>query len=363
MVSFNVLPGWRLFQIARDSMLLHARMGDPAQRAERTRELFKRLQAESANKHTYGKFWRDEATHMAAGGDAYLAHEIFEESNAPETFADFADRAGRFGLDYLGEAAIVANNEADLAPEAAQSIRRFSEGDRLKRESYIDIFSGRSFREALLVHRGRVEAPAGSTPEALHYIPALELALAVARDAPGVFRLNVKETELFFRDSRAEPAIRRLLERRPASSVLADLVEGADADLRDEIRETLRIAVEAGLLAVSTLPASCASRLAERPKLWPLAAMDAEESDHTATLRHSAFTFASFQRLLAPLVDGTRTRDELVAAAMEMAAKGELTVSGPAGPVTDAEELRARLETATDDALAGLWRNGLLFEA
>ena len=56
---------------------------------------------------------------MAEGGDAYLTHEIFEESNAPETFADFSRRAARFGLDYLGEAAIVANNEADLAPERA----------------------------------------------------------------------------------------------------------------------------------------------------------------------------------------------------------------------------------------------------
>src|SRR5207244_3797320 len=75
MVSFNVLPGWRLFQIARDAMLLHAAMSDdPSRRAAETRALFAALAAESANKHTYGKFWRDEAQRMAAGGDAYLAH-------------------------------------------------------------------------------------------------------------------------------------------------------------------------------------------------------------------------------------------------------------------------------------------------
>jgi hypothetical protein len=313
MVSFNVLPGWRLFQIARDSMLLNARMlDDPAQRAAATRELFKRLGAESNDKNTYGKFWRDEARHMAAGGDAYLAHEIFEDSNSPETFADFAGRAGRFGLDYLGEAVVVANNEADLAPEGAESIRRLAQGDRLKRETYIDIFSGRSFREALLVHRGR--AAVEPAVESLHYIPALDLELAVARNAPGVFRLNVKDTELHFRDSRAEPAVRRLLERRPASSRLADL---AEPDLRAEVGETLRVAVEAGLLAVSTLPVECAFHPAERPILWPVAALDAADSDHTATLRHSAFTFAPLQRLLAPWVDGTRTRDELVAAAVD----------------------------------------------
>ena len=70
MVSFNVLPGWRLFQIARDSMLLNARMlDDPSQRAAATRELFKLLAAQSLDKNTYGKFWRDEARHMAAGGE------------------------------------------------------------------------------------------------------------------------------------------------------------------------------------------------------------------------------------------------------------------------------------------------------
>lgn len=366
MVSFNVLPGWRLFQIARDSMLLNARMiDDPARRAEATRELFKLLGAESVDKNTYGKFWRDEARHMAAGGDAYLAHEIFEDSNAPETFADFAGRAGRFGLDYLGEAVVVANNEADLAPQGAETIRRLAQGDRLKRETYIDIFSGRSFREALLVHRGRAEPIAEPTPqalEALHYIPALELGLAVARDVAGVFRLNVKETELFFRDSQVEPAMRRLLERRPASSSFADLAGSAPEEFRDELREALRLAVEAGLVAVSTVPAHCAARLAERPKLWPLAATDAAVSDHTATLRHSAFQFAPLQRLLAPLIDGTRTRDDLVAAALEMASKGELTVGGPNGPVTDLQAMRAPLEAGIDEALAGLLRNGLLVE-
>ena len=367
MISFNVLPGWRLFQIARDSMMLNARLiDDPAKRPQATRELFETLAAQSANTHTYGKFWRDEARHMAAAGDAYLTHEIFEESNAPATFADFVGRAGRFGLDYLGEAVVVANNEANLAPEGADAIRRLSAGDRLKRETYIDIFSGRSFREALLVHKGRADAlapgPSAQALEALHYIPALDLELAVARGAAGAFRLNVKETELHFRDSQAEPAMRRLLERRPASSDFADLAASASEAILAELRETLQVAVESGLLAVSTLPVDCAFRPASRPKMWPLAAIDAADSDHTATLRHSAFQYAPLQRLMAPLVDGTRTRDDLVAAAVAMAEKGELTIGGSDGPIVDPLERRASLETATDNALAGLLSNGLLVE-
>ena len=361
MVSFNVLPGWRLFQIARDSMLLNARMIDPAERAQKTRELFALLAEQSVNKNTYGKFWRDEARHMAAGGDAYLAHEIFEDANAPETFADFTARAARFGLGYLGEAAAVANNEADLAPEGAETIRALSGGDRMKRETYIDIFSGRSFREALLVHRGREASLAPEPPpealRSLHFIPALDLDLA---PAPEGVRLAVKTLDLTIHDRALEPGLRRLIARKPGSSRLADL--GAEGDA-ESLGEALRLAVDAGMLAVSTLPVICATRLAARPTLWPFVATEAVDSKDSVTRRHSAFQFAPLQRMLAPLIDGTRTRDDLVAAAIDLAVRGVLTVGGPEGPVTDPIALRPPLERATDNALAGLLRNGLLVDA
>jgi SAM-dependent methyltransferase len=354
MVSFNVLPGWRLLQIARDSMLLNARLlDDPAERAAKTRALFGLLAQQSPDKRTYGKFWRNEAQRMAAGGDAYLAHEIFEDANAPETFAGFTDRASRCGLAYLGESVAVANNADDLAPEGAETIRALSSGDPLKREIYIDIFSGRTFREALLVHAGRADAAA---PAPLHFIPAIDLDIADEDD--GGFRLSAQASALVIRNSGAAPAMRRLVARRPASSTLADLAD--DEAALAEAGEALRIAVENGLVAVSTLPVACAFRLAERPRLWPLAAMDALAGDQTVTLRHSAFEFTPLQRFLAPLADGTLSRDDLLGAAIALSRNGGLTIGGPQGPIADPAEIARRLADGVDAALAGLLRNGLL---
>ena len=319
--------------------------------------MFGLLAAQSPDKRTYGKFWRNEAQRMAAGGDAYLAHEIFEDANAPETFAGFADRAGRYGLAYLGESVAVANNADDLAPEGAETIRALSGGDPLKRETYIDIFSGRTFREALLVHAGRAPGPA---QRSLHFIPAIDLDIA---DEDGdAFRLSVQESALVIRNSGAAAAMRRLVARRPASSTLDDLVSGAEETGLAEAGEALRIAVENGLVAISTLPVACAFRLAERPRLWPLAAMDALEGDRAVTLRHSAFQFTPLQRFLAPLIDGTRSRDDLLAAAIELSQNGGLTIGGPDGPVTDPAEIARRLAAGVNAALAGLLRNGLLAE-
>ena len=90
-ISFNVLPGWRLLQIARDSLLLHARLqNEPGARAAHARELFDLMASESNDRYSYGRFWRDEA--RRTGGRRrrlYRATKLFEDDNSPLTFTDF----------------------------------------------------------------------------------------------------------------------------------------------------------------------------------------------------------------------------------------------------------------------------------
>lgn len=367
MVSFNVLPGWRLFQIARDAMLMHARLvGDPSQRLAGVGELFERLAHESRNTHSYGKFWRDEARRMARGGEAYWAHEIFEDSNAPETFVGFCDRLAAWGLTYLSECVLSANSEDTMAADGAQSIRALARGDRMAREAYIDIFSGRSFREAALVHAARAgsfrDEPTAETLNELYFLPDLKLELRADPDAEDVFHLTDGESDLGFRGAAVAEAMRGFVERRPGSARIGDLAPSVGSELRTAIGETLKAAVELGLAAALTTPVDCSTGLAERPKIWPLAASDATEGESTANLRHSAVRVDPFQRFLAPMLDGTRRRSDLIEAALDLVRRGALTVNGPDGPIEDEAILRARLGEATDQALAGLLRNALLVE-
>jgi SAM-dependent methyltransferase len=179
-ISFNVLPGWRLFQIARDSMILHVRLqSDPADRSRHARELFGLLSAESSDRMSYGRFWRDEARRLTAGGAAYIEHEIFEHDNAPLAFSDFCAALDRHGLAYLSECNVSANYEDSIAAAGATSIRTLAQGDDRAREQYIDIFSGRAFREALVVRAGRAGAVRREIPrdrlDAFHFAPPLDL--------------------------------------------------------------------------------------------------------------------------------------------------------------------------------------------
>ena len=63
-----------------------------------------------------------------------------------------------------------------------------------------------------------------------------------------------------------------------------------------------------------------------------MAASDARVGGDTVSLRHSHVRLEPLQRLYLPLLDGTRTRDDLIAHALDLAERGELQVSGPDGP-------------------------------
>ena len=353
MVSFNVLPGWRLFQIARDAMNFHAGVvQDIAERIRRARELFAKLAAQSPPGRSYGAFWRNEAARMAAGDDGYLAHEIFEDSNAPESFDSFCERLALHGLTYLCEASLGADGEDSLAPDAAETVRALAAGDDRARGRYLDIFSGRTFREALIVRAGRIGAvrppPAPEALDGLHFIAPLDFSLKAA-DEGGVMA-GSGEGGVTIKGEAVALAMQALVERLPGSVVLDDLAPSAGAE-RAAIRDTLARLVKFGHLDVSTEPLPCAATLGDRPRAWGLCAADARVGAETVNLRHAAIQLSPIQRLLLPLLDGAHTRADLLEHALGLAERGQLKMRGPDGPLVGRAAYEARLGPVIDDTL------------
>jgi len=368
MISYNVLPGWRLFQIARDCLQLHAGgLATHEARSAQARRLFELLAAASNDKHSYGRFWRDEARHMAAGDDAYLAHEIFEETNAPCTFRDFAARAGERGLAYLSETCLALNTVASLAADAAEAIVELAGDDILAREQYIDIFSGRSFRESLLVHAERAASVDRAMPAArladFDLIAPIGLAAAAVEGKPSQWIIADGEEGVVCDDADVAAAIQRLIARRPSSSRLADIAPaGVTVAQREAIAAMLLRLLKLGHLDISTQEIACAVGRPIRPKAWELAAIDARHANSTATLRHAPFHMAPLQRLLLLALDGARTRDELVALVVEEGLSGNMRATSPDGPVEGRDNLTAFLGPRVDECLAVFAGVGLLVE-
>jgi trans-aconitate methyltransferase/methyltransferase-like protein len=366
-ISFNVLPGWRLFQIARDSMFLHARLnGESSARTRRASELFDLLSEESNDGKTYGRFWRDEARRMAAEGEAYIEHEIFEEDNAPLAFSDFCSALDRHGLAYLGECNVSANSEDSIAPAGAASIRALAQGDDRAREQYIDIFSGRAFREALVVHAGRSGAVRRELPrdrlDAFHFVPPLNLTVRPPSADEPVWRVGDDDEGIAIEDEAVASAIGRLADRLPRSSRLEDIAPATATEprVREGVADALARLTAFGHCAISSEPVMCATRLAERPVASRLAASDARVGAATTSLRHETVRLEPLQRLFLPLLDGTRTRDDLLDHALNLAERGALKIAGPDGRIEGRANLAAALAPATDRCLESLLSLALL---
>jgi SAM-dependent methyltransferase len=365
LISYNVLPGWRMFEMVRDSMVLHAgEEADQQRRSAKARRLFAAMKERADLSTSYGRFWRDEAQKMTVGDDAYLTHEVFEESSAPSSFRDFTARARRFGLEYACESRVRANCAETVAPGAAAIIEDLCAGDRMAREQYVDIFSGRTFRESILI---RAEEASRLDPSdqqrrlaALHMIAPIGLELRPIEGRPGAFIIVDEAVTLECDHPAAVESVRRLIARRPSSSRFEDLAPEATEASRPVVLTTLWRMAEMGLLDVSSEPAVCAEGLPARPKAWGLAASDAKAGELTATLRHAPFRMDPLDRFLLARLDGARSRESLVDLVVDEAAGGRLSATGPKGPIVERKARRAAFAAEVDRRLANYARIGLL---
>jgi methyltransferase-like protein/2-polyprenyl-3-methyl-5-hydroxy-6-metoxy-1,4-benzoquinol methylase len=363
-VSFNVLPGWRMYQVVRDSMILHA--GAQTSHEERTawtRFLFQTMENHAPENRTYGQIWRREAPRMSALPDYYLAHELFEDHNLPCTFTDFMATASRHGLSYLAESRFAVNIPENNPAELAKLARTFGQNDPVRTEQYIDIVTGRSFRESILIRNdlaGQVKRQLD--PARLEHLYLVTPLGAEVRDNDdGTCRMIFDESESEITDVRIAGVMRDMLAARPATTSLASLTPDWTQPDRERLLATLLQLFQSGSIDLRTEPIDCTPQASAAPQVWSLAANDAAAGlDQTATLCQALYDLPPFARFLLPLLDGTRSYDTLLELVFEQARASGTTVTDASGTVTDPQRLREISGTILDRELARLARAGLL---
>lgn len=365
-ISFNVLPGWRMFQVVRDSMILHAgASATHEERSARARRLFAAMEQEGAKDTSYGNIWRVEARRMSDLPDFYLAHELFEDNNSPCSFDEFMGEAGRHGLAYLGETRASGNIPENSGARRAELIRELSGGGLEAMEKYMDIVTGRTFRESLLIRAARAPLANRSLEDArlegLHII--VPAAFRFMESATAACAVTDGDTEIDINDAGVAAALREMMARNPRSSSLDELAPRATAspEQRARLASVLMGFVRAGLLDITSEPVACVTEVSGKPRVWPLAASDAEAGlERTATLRHTLYDLKPFAHFLLPLIDGTRTRAELAEKIVAQTSAGGSQITDAAGPVTDPARIREICGAMLDRELANLAAAGLL---
>jgi SAM-dependent methyltransferase len=351
LISYNVLPGWRMQQVLRDCFLLHASPEEgPRERVAAVRALLQSLPQACSQPGPYRDLLVGQAAQLLKCTDEYIAHEFLDDVNEPCSFRDFIAAAAHCGLTFLAEGDLPAMIPSSYPPAMADLIAAFGGNNLLAAEQYIDMASGRMFRHSLLVASERAARidpnMSDARLEGLHFIGGLDLALT--REAGGAMLAEPSGRQLQTTSAPLAEALARFVAAAPGSSSVDDLVDAMPASARNDdgrarVRGALLNMVVHGLAVPRAAPVPAAARPGTMPIACPLARGDAARgAPATVNLRHERVGIDALARFVLPLLDGSRDADTITAAIVEAGRDGRLAFNRNGAPVVDDGE-RSRI--------------------
>jgi methyltransferase-like protein/trans-aconitate methyltransferase len=371
-ISYNTLPGWRSLGVLRDLMRFHtAPLADPQAKIREARAIADFLLAGTSASGMLDPLLKSYIDALRDRRDDYVVHEYLEETNEAVYFHEFVERASAHGLQYLADADFATMLASNIPRDVAQRLARLAPGA-LRQEQYVDFVRNRTFRQSLLVREG-LPANRRVTPERLRRLsisgtfrPEPPRPDAQA-DTVTVFR-GANDARLQTSNLVTAAAARILTERWPAAVPFGDLLReatarlraghpawrGTDAEAEAMLAADLLQCFGAGLVQFHSGPTAYAAAVGERPRVSPLARLQARRAMQVTNLRHEIVQIDGDLARLMQILDGVRSRESVERTAIEWARAAAAMAGAPA---TDIDE-RARAVVA--QSLARLAGSALL---
>ena len=372
-ISFNTYPGWRQKMVLRDLMRFHSRRSeDPAERLRQARGIlaFAAEAVETFSSPSAGNL-REANERMRGERDSYVFHEFLEASNEPLYFEEFATLLGEHAPQFVAEAGPTDLELQQLAPGALSKLADFARSP-IEREQYLDFLRNRTFRRSV-VCRADVSLTSEDGAEALLSRPtflasplrpvSVELDATDLRDetfiGPGDVEITTNQpllkSALEFpsaRYPRSVPfdAVWQAVEKRCEQR--AHSVPGGEgrrflADCLLHCNRTHFL----NLVELHCSPSRFTLDPGAQPSAWPVARFHARHGSRVPSLNHKLAELSEFQRRVLPLLDGTRSLEDLVEQLLPAA-------GGAASP----EAKRASVRRQLDSCLTSLAHMALLWD-
>jgi methyltransferase-like protein/cyclopropane fatty-acyl-phospholipid synthase-like methyltransferase len=376
-ISYNTYPGWHSRMMIREMMLYHTQgISDPTQRVQQARAVLDFASRASLPENSpHAQYLRDEATRLERFADTYLFHDYLAEENHPVYFHEFAEHAVAAGLRYLNEATF-GNEEMRLSADARQVLSRLGP-DVIRREQYTDFVLNRAFRQSLLCHAGLLTFDRPS-PEAIGSLRLVAMARPenaspdLLSDAREPFRTFHGDT-LTVNEPLLKAALLALYELWPASASFEELWTAtlkllgrsetkAPAD-SSEFATKLLLGHMVRLLNLHTYDPPIATEPGERPRAGALARRNAAAGSRVVSLRNHNAALEEIDRLILPLLDGTRDRAAIIDDLASEVAAGNLKLKSDHDPIDKPAAVRKALEQTVKLSLQRIACQALLMQA
>ncbi len=322
-ISYNTHPGWQLHGAVRDVMMVAAEgEAEPLRRVAAGRSLLAFLaRAVPPDQAAYHRVLNQLDDALQGHTDAYVLHEFLEEVNDPTPFEDFIHRAAAHGLNYLGEAGLTPMLDQYYAPQTHARLRELCR-DIVELEQTLDFLRGRTFRQTLLVQGGarlqrdltRVSLDGLFATSRAKVEPAEEGGTRVQREHVDVILGDPLTAELLTRLAASWPEtldVTALLDTLVADAVTAHAVDPDEA--RRALTTSLLTATTLGLAELHVVPPPTVRDPGERPCVWAYTRFRATRSNRTTSPRHESLDADGLDLRLLGLLDGTRTRADVLA--------------------------------------------------
>ncbi len=369
-VSYNTYPGWRLRTVVRDICLRHAgSAGAPEVRVASARWIMDQLSRLSSTTSPYGQLLREEAEFNARQPDSYILGEFLATHNAPCYFHEFAARADRHGLNFLCEADFVSSIPEALDKNAAELARQIADGNGVALEQYMDFFTGREFRQSLLVRSGSIKTRR-IRPEHidnLHFSTHWRREEKTNTDGEAVFTANGRS--LAVSDSLSVALLDTMQNTFPGTYTLNEIVERISPPGRQakphtlvEAREALFKLIAGGQVEVSAAPLRVGRASDHKPTVWAVARSEANSGQlWLSSLRHMPVNLDKGLAAIAQLLDGKSDRRKLAELIEDGILSGTISIEGAdLSKLAVSQHLSHVVPEALDRLLLFLEKNALL---
>jgi len=258
---------------------------------------------------------------VAGRQDFAMLHDDLAPINHPAFLREIAAEGEAHGLAWLADADLY-RHPASAYGEAMNAW--LAAADRMTREHVIDHLRLRRYRESLFVHRAKgVGTPVSAERLAPMHVGAsndsVERHASLPR-APSASDRSPAAVQRMLLD--------RLVELHPATVPVADAVawistRSGPGSMLAQPGNALRLLLNAcyvGAVVPFAFAVPCVRTPGARPRAFAPARWQAPRLGIVVNLRHDSVVFTDpAQRRLLPLVDGTRTRDELASALADFA--------------------------------------------